>query len=523
MKKYLGITVVFVVFSLCGKWLKVEAQEKESLPVYKDILYLENLYAGSQNPSSLFFSPIEQVLDFNLDYGLDRGSFHEIDRSSKVNRLGVDISGQHRFKKVVCYGNLSYINRKEYDRRWNSTLFLAPDNPFILGDSIRSDFNTEKFNLTGTVAYSPDKRFVAALRLDYETGSSANQTDPRPRTNGMHFAIHPGVNYAFNDRISLGISGEVKLFSESITHLVVDPREAYVYFRFNGMGDYSTISTGTAQSYPRDYDGTEYKGALQLMWCNNDRYSNLFEAVYASNSEDARDGGQAFTFLGGDYTRKMFTLKDRFRIQGKRYMHNITVAYTDKTVKGIWYEQTQYLDPDKNNQLAYKVQASGLKHKETASRIDLHYRLDRIKAGLPVFTFFVDGNLTDSKTQHIEGDGYSRDYTRMAANLGISKYFAFGKNHLTATIDGGGVLPFSSSLKTMSRLEEIYTAPAFEYVTGTSFGGHVRFHYRRRFQEFWIGLYADASLKYYAGDYKYSTALKNTDYKTFKIGADLLF
>ena len=521
MKKHLGIVVVFIVFSLCTT--QGYAQQKENLPVYKEILYIKNLYAGSQNPSALFFSPIDQVLDFNLNYGIDRGDLHPIDRSSKANQLGVDITGRHRFKKVICYGDISYINQKEYDRRWNSTLYLSPDNPFILGDTIPSDFSTEKFNLTGTVAYSPDNRFIAALRLNYKTGSSANQTDPRPRTDGMHFTINPGVNYTFNKHIALGISGEVKLFNESITHLIVDPRESYVYFRFNGMGDFSSISTGISQSYPRDYKGTEYKGALQFTWQDKRRFSNLFEIFYASNSEDARDGGTAFTFLGGDYTRKIFGIKDRFRITGEHYTHNITLAYTHKTVKGIWYEQTQYLDPDKNNQLAYKVQTSGLKHKENAAVVDLHYRLDRINNEIPTFTFFVNGNLVNSTIKHIEGEGYKQEYTQLTANAGISKYFLFGRNHITATLDGTGSLPFSSKLQAMPRLAEIYTTPAFEYTTASTFSGHIRLDYRRQFQAFWIGLYADASLKCYSGNNKYTDALKNTNYKTFTIGANILF
>ena len=523
MKKYLGIAAVLAVFSLCDKQRGIYAQEKEKLPVYKEILYIENLYAGSQNPSALYFSPIDRVLDINLKYGTDRGDFHHVDRSSKVNQLGIDISGRHRFKQVICYGYISYINQKDFDRRWNSTLFLSPDNPFILGDSIRSDFSTEKFNLTGTVAYSPNNRLIAALQLNYETGSSANQTDPRPRTNGMYFAISPGLNYALTEHISLGVSAEVKLFSESITHLIVDPREGYLYFRFNGMGDFSSISTGVSQTYPRDYDGTEYKGALQFVWNTQKRLSNLFEASYASNSEDARDGGTAFTFLGGDYTRKIFYVKDLFRIKKERYIHNIVLTYANKTVKGIWYEQTQYLDPDKNNQLAYQVQASGLKHKETTSTIDLDYRLDRMKSGKLTLTLFAKGQVTDSKTKHIEGDGYHQEYTKFMANAGASKYFSFGKNHMTVTLEGMGALPLSSSLSAMPRLKEIYTTPVFEYMTGNFFGGHAYFNYQRQFNHFRAGLYADVSLKYYTGDNKYSDVLNNTNYKTFTIGANILF
>ena len=76
---------------------------------------------------------------------------------------------------------------------------------FILGDSIPSDFNTQRFNLSGTVAYKPLERLILALKLDYDTGSSANQTDPRPKTDGMHFVITPGVQYLMGGGFSLGL------------------------------------------------------------------------------------------------------------------------------------------------------------------------------------------------------------------------------------------------------------------------------------------------------------------------------
>ena len=95
----------------------------------------------------------------------------------------------------------------------------------------------------------------------------------------MHFVITPGVQYLIGGGFSLGLSGGFDLMSESISHEVIDPRESYVYFRFNGLGDFSTISTGTSLSYPRNYTGTEYTGALQFAWDGGRGVANLLEAT----------------------------------------------------------------------------------------------------------------------------------------------------------------------------------------------------------------------------------------------------
>ena len=233
--------------------------------------------------------------------------------------------------------------------------------------------------------------------------------------------------------------------SESISHEVIDPRESYVYFRFNGLGDYSTISTGTSLSYPRNYTGTEYTGALQFAWDGGRGVANLLEATYASSTQEARDGGAVFTFLGGDYSRTGFGVSDRLRFGNSRRTHNVIVGWDHKRVEGIWYEQTAYIDPDKNNQISYKVQASGLKNKETVSVFRAEYRFDKLRDGLPTFALHAAGRYEDSETIHYEGDGYNRSYTRILGSVEASKFFSFGRNRITATLGVRGAAPITSS------------------------------------------------------------------------------
>ncbi len=291
------------------------------------------------------------------------------------------------------------------------------------------------------------------------------------------------------------------------------------------MGDYSTISSGTSQAYPRDYTGAEYTGAFQFAWDGGGGIANLLEARYASNSEKARDGGVVFTFLGGDYKRTSFGVSDRFRFASARSVHNLTLGWERKNIEGVWYEQTAFVDPDKNNQLSFKVQTSGVKLKETASAYRAEYRFDLLRDGIPTFTVNAGAKVEQSDILHFEGEGYYRNYTRLRGSVETSKYFLFGRdrNRISVTLGVQGGLPFSSSQKVRERIENGYTAPAFEYITATWMGGNASLGYHRALGKVWAGLFFETSLKYYLGKGRYTALLEGSDSRRFTFGTQILF
>ena len=251
--------------------------------------------------------------------------------------------------------------------------------------------------------------------------------------------------------------------------------------------------------------------------------ANLLEVRYASNSEEARDGGATFTFLGGDYSRTGFSVSDRIRFGNERRVHNLIIGWQHKTVEGIWYEQTAYYDPEKNNQLAFKIQTSGLKNRETASTLQGEYRFDLLREGTPSFSLDAGARLEQSETIHYEGDGNSRKYTRVTGGVTASKFFFFGRNQLTAALGVAGGSALNASQTVQERLREVYTDPQFEYMTGTWMGGNVEIRYRRLFGNLWGGLFARAALKYYLGANTFTDRYDATDRRCFTFGAEILF
>ena len=483
------------------------ARKMPQLPLYREAEASSNIRSGNYSPVSLWYSFPDELFEASVKGNFVRGDFHNVDESSRTDCLGVSVSGQKRFKSVICSGGISYDNRKEFSRRWNSTSMISDDNPFVLADSVSSDFSSDRFHVGGRVAVRPLEWMLVGLGADYTTESYANQTDPRPHNRSMRFVVTPGIDFLISRSVSAGIFAGADILSEAVSHTVVDTRENYTYFRFNGIGDYSPITTIMSMTYPRDYKGVEYKGGVHFVWDSHSSFSNSLQVIYGNNSEKARDGGVAFTFLGGDYKRTSWQVSERFRYFAKGWSHNIGIDFLYKEVKGIWYEQTPFLDSDKNNQLSFKIQESSLKNKENACDLSLSYRLDRLAGDTPDFSFTAFGTLRHSSTLHYELDGYYREYTLAGFGISASRHFHFGKNMISACLDAGYAMPLSSSQSVKEKLAVIYTNPQFEYMTARQCSGGVSLSYWRDIKGLWLGFFAEYDFGKYIGDNRYSSVL----------------
>ena len=58
---------------------------------YKDILYLENIRYGIDNPTSVSYSPLNHTADIKIGYNYKKGDFVNIDKSPKEKTLFIDI------------------------------------------------------------------------------------------------------------------------------------------------------------------------------------------------------------------------------------------------------------------------------------------------------------------------------------------------------------------------------------------------------------------------------------------------
>ncbi|MCD7711075.1 MAG: hypothetical protein LUI04_06990, partial [Porphyromonadaceae bacterium] len=486
------------------------------------------IYYTSTNPTAISFAPIETYTDIGVFYGAERGDYHDVDEASKINHFGVEIKGLKKFKRSACFGNIGYYNTSEYDRCWNSALFISPDNPYILADSIKSDFHKEIFFLQGTASYTIAPDWIVGLDLKYLVGSTSDQTDPRSETVGMRFSATPGVTWQLAPLWSIGLAGNIELFKEKIGYTIVNTQRGYTILQFNGMGLYEGISTNSTlgTSYTRNYNGLNYGGYLQLTY-SGDLIANLLELSVDVRDEKARDGGKTIAYKGGDYNRTAFGLEDRLSIKGEGINHNITLAAKYKKVKGMWYTQERRIDTQKNNQEYYFVTDSSVTHTEKGWEASLGYRIDLLSSNLPSLSFYVKGDLQSSKIEHTYYDTYYMNYTRLILSAGVDKHFQIQKSLFNLSVNGEYALPIlnddykvydASTTKITSdgllvytkydNIPELYTYPKYEYHSSAYAAVGLKVSTQIPLtQRLWLGMSAQARMAFYLGDSVYRDLL----------------
>ncbi|MDR3141076.1 MAG: hypothetical protein LBU37_05055 [Tannerellaceae bacterium] len=436
----------------------------ESKALYKDHLYLNRLLHDSHNPVSILDAPAD-VADFEVRYTAEQGDYKRIDQGQRETTRTGRIFGIRKTDRLAFEGEIEYANRMQADKKWSSALFISGSNPFFLADSIAGDQGTEQFTLSGGLSYIVTSRWRGALRAVYHVGTLADQADPRPLTHGMRFNLNPGLDYRFSPSLSLGISAGIGRLSESAAYAVVNSVEPSVsnIFLFKGLGSPEIKS---AIGYRRRYEGNRYSGHIQLVWNASPASGNFLELGYLAEREDAADGDTGFDFKGGGYRAATCMIADRLQIRTTAFIHNLTLRAERMQTDGIWYIQTQSVDPDGN--ILWTVRDQSVVHRETALKASLSYRIDRMKGPDPQFTASLKTSFEQSGIRQYP-DMYSREYSLFAFDGAAARHIHAGKGLFTLSIRAVYALSPSRSIQAKgSRLSASYLEPAF-LVVGSSY------------------------------------------------------
>ena len=503
--------------------LSTSAQQADSLlkkkMVYQDYLYLHNIHKGSQNPTAISREALQDVVEVNASYQFAYGDYHAMDVSNIQKTFNFSLYGIKKLKKVAFEGEIAYSNISERDKRWNSTLFIAKDNPFIIADSIYSNFGTEKFHLNGGFSYEATSKLHIGLRADYRVGSTANQTDPRPNVDGMRFYLNPGVDYQLG-QFTIGLSGRMEWLSESSEYTVVRSTEGTYYaFLFHGLGD---PIMKTAIGYQRKYSGNLGGGNFQLIW-KKDKLQNFLEASYQKSTEEAEDGGSADKFKGGKYKASQYGFTNRFMIYGDQWIHNLKLRISFHQVDGTYYLQEQHSTSDGN--IIWDIISSSVCHKNTHNDMSLEYRLDKITPlKVPHFTVGIKGGMFSQKVNHYP-ELYLQKYTMAYGEIYAKKIFSLKKYSLILHGDVTYAQRLSDeNVIEGTVLEDKYNTPQFEYMSGE----HLTASFKTELQHpltirnfcSSIGGFAEFTYSSYMGDYHF---YKETSRQNIRAGIKLIF
>lgn len=465
--KYMSHRLYILLALLCATAAVSQAQDYAKAD-YRDRQYLGNVTYGSESPVSLRYMPLTDIADIHVGYRHAGGEFHLVDEPGRLNSWVASFTGMKRVSKVTFAGGLVYENSTLRDRCWNNTLFISPNNPYIIADSLKSKFGNEVFRLDGAAAYALNDRLTLALRAKYDVGSSATQKDPRPEIKGMRFNLAPGVEYRMG-RHAVGASANVRWLSEQVSHTVLRTTTKQYVFLFQGLGVYETKD---ALGYTRKYNGTRYGVQLQYSLNNtaDARLSDFLQIEYFGEHEDAVDGGSNLKYKGGRYRGSGITVTDRLMLRTSGHMiHNFTLHASMVNTKGRWYTQRSSTDADGN--LIYDVINEADHLEGNYMQAGVAYRLDRINAsGLPVFQAEVTADVDNSETTN-KIYAAKESYTNALVAASVTRRFPIKKGWLAPRVNAGcrialdNKLDISNMPATYDKVMGLYTSPQFSVLT----------------------------------------------------------
>ncbi|MBR5935250.1 MAG: hypothetical protein IKZ89_03780 [Bacteroidaceae bacterium] len=444
MKKFLSTLLLILPLT------QVFAQEQNAGTVnvsqpqkqwYEGELFLQNIRFGSQNPVSITSNPYSQLNDFSISYSMNKGSFMPVDGAGKSGMTDVNIYGVRKVKNISFEGSLYYGVHQLDDSRWNSTVLLSENNPFIIADSlvyykkathedsIPNNQSRELFNLNGGFSWQTGK-LTTALRANYLVGNKADQSDPRFKANGARVTFNPGVEYNVFNNIYIGLSATYQVYHENIGMSAKDhlfPGHQSTFF-LQELGNYIV-----EQSCSRRYDGTKVGGDIQFVYSGS-KFSDILEVGYITNNENADDGGTSYTKHGGDYSESTLSFRNRFQIHGDILKHSLTISGGMLNGKCKWYKQNS--KKGDFGETLYEVASTEIVQKQNEMFGDLSYRLDYLNSQRPSVSIVLNGGYKSVKINEYP-DEYFVKYTLTNIGMDLSKYLYFGKLSfkLTANFD----------------------------------------------------------------------------------------
>ena len=453
---------------------------------YADFIYLNNPYKESRNPVSMLYNPFDRAL-VQLDYKSDWGDFRAKDDPQRESLYTLHLGGIKHFKKMVFEGFFRYANMRQDEKSWNSTLLINKNNPFVLCDSFPSDFTVEKFHLNGGIAYKVTPRLQAAFKADYQVASSSNQTDPRPKIDGMRFLMKTGVDYNWGN-YTLGVSGFVGWMSETCDYTTVNTHENYPVFLMHGL---AAPDSRQAIGYHREYSGVEGGVGLQFLFRRN-QVVNFTELGFSKNSEKAEDGGEIQRYKGGNYRSVDFIFKERYAITCLGTVHSFIVENIYGKVEGVSFLQNQKVD--QNGNISWLVVDRSVCHKQDYNDFGLSYRVDKLTADkTPHVTLKIKGGIYSNQIKHYP-ELYEQQASFFYGKLDATKHFYFQKSVLSLRADVNYWHPLHSKNKVEgSFFDRQYTIPDFEYHSagrvGANFRADINYPLRAKSIEAGIGVF----------------------------------
>lgn len=465
---------IIYIFSLLTFSLNLLAQKNDSinLNAFEDIQLL-NVWTFSDNPASNTYQPYQQILRSDINYNTTSGDFYKVMTPASAHTITFNTEGYKKVKNLNFYGKFKYHYGREYNLNYNNTLFVSPDNPFILADTIKGkDYTSEIYNLNGRVTYqTKNMRNIFSINFNYHSGNKYCETDPRADINSTKAIFNAGYIRSFSENWQIGGNFKFGCFSEEIEEEIIG-NNTYYFFRPKGLGQYESYLVDDETTVL--YDGYNTGLGIQIKYANkNIEYISEFEIQ--KEIESSQKGTTSSIYKTGDYTALHPTIKQLIRIKRDNINHDFALLLSYNKIKGKWFYQQQTID--NTGTTVYDVILEAIVYQKKKYKADLNYKFSKIENNRINHYLSLGTKLMWNKTDCYP-NSYYEDIDNM--NLYITGYkdFKFTQSELSVKIESSYQFNLSKSISVgETDLTNLITLPEYAYLSSNSvnFNGEIKY------------------------------------------------
>lgn len=291
-------------------------------PEQHELLYLTNHWIGSSNAAGLSFSDFQVHGNTELGYNNAGGDLHRVQEGNRKN--GITFNSE-RFDKIsdnwLAWGSFEFQMNNEKNRAWSSVFDTYNSSPYIFGDSVKSKYALQYFDLHAKISHKINEKWAIGLKLDYFAGDMSRQRDPRTRTYLVDYSAVPSLVYKISKQNTLGLTAAIRYDKEKMPSIITvqqSPKIDY-YFFLGNENSYSLLDGYIG--FDRQYVSLDYSLGVQHLLKNNQ--VNWFNSVEMVTKSQEVLGSERES--PGSFRVKRLELTSKFNYQFPRHLLNVQV------------------------------------------------------------------------------------------------------------------------------------------------------------------------------------------------------
>ena len=314
-------TIIVLIANLLAINTFGQTLKQDSLHLLRDNRIL-NTFVLSTNPATLSQKIYPQYGYVNVGANSLIGNFRRPMEANSTFQINVETGGFKVLKGWAYNVFFNYHKQFDHDLAWSGIANAYEGNPFVWADSSVGNWERDHIKTSINVA-TPIvfKKLRAGLTLNYEVGSGARLSEPKPFYRQRYLTLQPGVTWTLSQKKTIGIGGKINFLQEE-NELGFFGNSNVLLYRLRGFG---TFSKAPFVSGERKRKGADLQTNVHYHHYHNDY--ELFISAFAAHREEEVIEGVAIQQPTGYFTEIKYGGNTVLQKGNTQNGKSVTIAY----------------------------------------------------------------------------------------------------------------------------------------------------------------------------------------------------